>query len=55
MEFPGIEPLREQASQAAGGLTDFGDGFEAGLAQPIRAPFVSRHVRDSRGEGGRGR
>lgn len=32
MEFPGIEQLREQASQAAGGLTDYGAGYEEGLA-----------------------
>ena len=32
MEFPSVERLLDQASQAAGGLTDFGAGHEAGLA-----------------------
>lgn len=32
MEFPGVDQLLEQASQASGGLTDFGTGHEPGLA-----------------------
>ena len=34
-EFPAVEQLLEQASQAAGGLTDFGTGHEQGLARVV--------------------
>ncbi|MBK7250411.1 MAG: sulfotransferase [Gammaproteobacteria bacterium] len=47
MDFPGADQLREQASKAAGGLTDFGTGYEQGLSRvleeiPRRVP-VSEH------------
>ncbi|MFO1511279.1 MAG: hypothetical protein U1F31_16120 [Steroidobacteraceae bacterium] len=35
MEFPGVDQLHEQASQASGGLTDFGTGHEQGLARLV--------------------
>lgn len=47
MNFPGVDELLRQASQAAGGLTDFGTGHETGLALLVeeiqRTVPVSEH------------
>ncbi|MFO1466059.1 MAG: sulfotransferase [Steroidobacteraceae bacterium] len=54
MEFPGVDQLLEQASQASGGLTDFGTGYEPGLmllVEDIRrsVPVTGHNVRQLTG------
>ncbi|HLS81443.1 MAG TPA: sulfotransferase [Steroidobacter sp.] len=54
MEFPDVDQLLEQASRAAGGLTDFGVGHEQGLALLVdeirrRIPISERNIQQLTG------